>query len=68
MKKPRNMWNQLNNMQTKHPSHETRYSDSSLYDEICENCGHTDLVPGGWGKLAEPCPNTKPGNWKIKYA
>jgi hypothetical protein len=43
--------------QTLHPSHITRISmDASTYDEICINCNHTDLVPGGWGKLADPCP------------
>lgn len=40
---------------SKHPSHITRSSDSSLYDEKCVNCGATDLAGGGWGKLAEPC-------------
>lgn len=41
-----------------HPSHVTRISmDASSYDEICVNCGAHDEVPGGWGKLAEPCPN-----------
>lgn len=25
-----------------HDSHVTRFSDSSLYDEICINCLHTD--------------------------
>ncbi len=29
---------------------------ASLYDEICVKCGHTDIATGGWGKLAEPCP------------
>ena len=43
-------------MTQKHPSHKTRYSDSSYYDEICIHCGATDIVPGGWGKLADPCP------------
>lgn len=44
-------------MNGKHPSHKTRTSlDASTYDEICEVCGATDEVPGGWGKLAEPCP------------
>lgn len=39
-----------------HPSHRTRISfDASTYDEICELCGATDVVPGGWGKLALPC-------------
>lgn len=42
-----------------HPSHETRVSmDASSWDEICVHCGHTDQVLGGWGKLAEPCPET----------
>jgi len=40
-----------------HPSHVTRMSlDASTFDEICINCGNTDQVPGGWGKLADPCP------------
>lgn len=46
----------------KHPSHKTRFSDASTFDEICVNCGATDEVPGGWGALAKPCPypNGKP--------
>ena len=40
-----------------HPSHKTRFSDASTFDEICVNCGATDQVPGGWGQLAYPCPN-----------
>lgn len=44
-----------------HPSHKTRISmGASSYDEICENCGATDQVPGGWGALAYPCPNPEP--------
>jgi len=39
-----------------HPSHKTRLSDASTFDEICEICGATDEVPGGWGQLADPCP------------
>lgn len=39
-----------------HPSHKTRYSDASTFDEICVHCGATDRL-GSWGKLAEPCPN-----------
>lgn len=49
----------MDKQQKKHPSHVTRPSDSSSYDEICVNCGAHDLVPGGWGKLANPCPNEK---------
>jgi hypothetical protein len=30
--------------------------DASTYDEVCEVCGATDRVPGGWGELAYPCP------------
>ena len=42
-----------------HPSHVTRFSvDASSFDYVCVNCDETDQVPGGWGKLAEPC--TKP--------
>lgn len=40
-----------------HPSHQTRISDASTFDEICINCGATDEVPGGWGALAQPCSN-----------
>lgn len=39
-----------------HPSHVTRISmDASTYDEICVNCGATDIAGGGWGNLAKPC-------------
>lgn len=44
-------------MSSKHPSHVTRSSDSSYYDEVCIHCNNTDVVWGGWGKLAYPCPN-----------
>ena len=38
-------------------SHVTRVSlESSLYDEICVNCGYTDDATKGWGNLAKPCP------------
>ena len=40
-----------------HPSHVTRFSDASTFDEICVNCGARDEVSGGWGKLAKPCSN-----------
>jgi hypothetical protein len=33
--------------------HVTRISDSSLYDEVCVNCGATDTS----GKLDQPCPS-----------
>lgn len=35
--------------------HVTRFSDSSLYDEVCINCGATDTS----GKLEQPCSNTQ---------
>jgi hypothetical protein len=41
-----------------HPSHKVRSSDASRFDFVCERCGHTDTVPGGWGKLAYPCPRS----------
>jgi hypothetical protein len=43
----------------KHPSHVTRGSDSSMYDEVCVNCGARDQVPGGWGELAKPCTKSE---------
>ena len=42
-----------------HYSHVTRGSDASSFDEICVNCGAHDEVIGGWGLLAEPCPNAR---------
>lgn len=42
----------------RHPSHKTRVSmDSSSYDEVCVNCGATDITGHGWGRLAFPCPH-----------
>jgi len=38
-----------------HPSHVTRISDASSYDEICVNCGRTDSM-GSWGRLVYLCP------------
>lgn len=43
----------------KHPSHETRISDASTFDEICVNCGATDITAGGWGQLEYPCSKAK---------
>lgn len=37
-----------------HPSHKTRFSDSSLYDEVCIFCGATDGA--GDRRLKSPCP------------
>lgn len=36
-----------------HPSHQTRYSDSSLYDEVCTLCGATDARNDD--RLRHPC-------------
>jgi hypothetical protein len=38
-----------------HPSHVTRFSDSSLYDYVCVNCGAHDSTQG-WEQLEQPCP------------
>lgn len=32
--------------QENHDSHRTRFSDSSLYDEVCEDCGARNNTPG----------------------
>ena len=45
----------MSKKQTLHESHITRFSDSSLYDFVCVNCGHTDITGSGWGRLAYPC-------------
>lgn len=42
---------------TAHETHQTRLSDSSLYDEVCIRCGATD-GPRGTLKV-EPCPFPK---------
>lgn len=39
-----------------HPTHETRFSDASTFDEICVNCGATDSYGGG---LDSECPSPK---------
>lgn len=36
-----------------HPPHSVRYSDSSAYDEKCEQCGATDA---DHASLDKPCP------------
>lgn len=51
-----------------HPSHTTRVSfDASSWDEICVNCGATDVAGGGWGNLRYPCkgePVVQDTAWK----
>lgn len=39
-----------------HPSHVTRFSDASSFDEICVNCWATDRG-NTWGQLRYPCTN-----------
>lgn len=34
-----------------HPSHETRFSDSSFYDEVCVHCNATDSYGGTLDKI-----------------
>lgn len=56
-----------------HPSHKNvRCSmDASTYDYVCDDCGATDKVPGGWGDLAKPCSagqeakDVEPGHWSV---
>lgn len=43
----------------RHPSHDTRISDASTYDEVCVNCGAHDITGGGWGFLRAPCEEVK---------
>jgi hypothetical protein len=41
---------------TQHESHKSvRFSDASTFDFICDDCGATDNVTGGWGLLRKPC-------------
>jgi len=43
----------------KHESHKSvRSSDASTFDFICDDCGATDDVTGGWGTLRKPCKGT----------
>lgn len=46
-----------------HPSHKTRTSDASTYDEICVNCGANDGFSKD--KLAERCPSPKARKYRI---
>lgn len=43
-----------------HKSHKSvRSSDASTFDFICDDCGATDDVTGGWGTLRKPCKRAK---------
>lgn len=48
-----------------HPSHKTRMSDSSLYDEVCTFCGTTDS--NGRAALDAPCPATEAERARASY-
>lgn len=44
----------------KHESHKAvRSSDASTFDFICDDCGATDDVAGGWGHLRKPCKGSR---------
>jgi hypothetical protein len=49
-----------------HPSHKTRSSDASSFDEICILCGATDFAGGGWGNLRFQCKAVKEETMPIK--
>jgi hypothetical protein len=51
---------------TLHPSHVTRFSDASSFDEICVNCGAVDRL-GSWGALGDPC-SAEPEEHRIARA
>lgn len=42
-----------------HPSHDLEWRDSSHYEYVCKKCDTADM-PGGPGKLAEPCSAEDP--------
>lgn len=43
-----------------HESHKSvRSSDASTFDFICDDCGATDDVTGGWGTLRKPCQGAR---------
>lgn len=42
-----------------HPTHKARFSDSSLYDEVCVHCNLTDMAPG-WSLPCKKAPVTEP--------
>ncbi|UTC28862.1 hypothetical protein MARCHEWKA_03500 [Brevundimonas phage vB_BpoS-Marchewka] len=45
--------------------HETRTSDSSLYDEICIHCRGTDAA--GDTRLQQVCPNSNIPTVKLRF-
>ncbi len=49
-----------------HPSHKTRFSDSSFYDEVCVNCGATD--GRGDDRLTKPCPTAPDPDTTLRDA
>lgn len=49
-----------------HETHKTRYSDSSIYDEVCIYCGATDAI--GDRRLDQPCPANEEERIKKRWA
>lgn len=47
-----------------HPTHKTRFSDSSFYDEVCTLCGVTDT--DGMADLSKPCSHAPAELAKLK--
>lgn len=45
-----------------HPSHKTRSSDASTFDEICKLCGQTDVTPATETGIEDPLGKPCPGN------
>lgn len=39
-----------------HPTHVTRSSDASTFDEVCINCSAKDYTAGSCDALERPCP------------
>lgn len=48
----------------RHPSHRTRFSDASSFDEVCVLCGARDAL-GTWGTLALECKATDDERAKV---
>lgn len=45
-----------------HRTHETRFSDSSFYDEVCKLCGAHDGSRRGIDQLEAPCKDPRACN------
>jgi len=51
-----------------HPTHKWRYSDSSIYDSVCELCNIADIHPDASEPCSEWVKNLKPGDWGSWYS